>query len=75
MAGQVNTANIMAQRYRLLNALGGGGIGLVYRVLDRLTGHVVALKRMTNPRPNSATAAPNAGAQLSTRMLREKQVA
>jgi len=34
-------------RYRLLNLLGAGGMGSIYRAFDRLTGETVALKRVT----------------------------
>ncbi len=41
--------NILGQRYRLLNILGAGGMGCVYRAIDRLTGQVLALKRVLVP--------------------------
>ena len=37
---------LVGHRYEVINALGHGGMGLVYRALDRLTGRVVTLKRL-----------------------------
>lgn len=39
----------LGQRYHLLNLLGEGGMGRVYRAIDRLTGQVLALKRVLVP--------------------------
>jgi len=40
---------VIANRYRVISQLGAGGMGKVYRVLDRLTGKPAALKRVNVP--------------------------
>lgn len=40
---------LLGGRYQVLNELGHGGMGIVYRALDRLTGEVVTLKRLRIP--------------------------
>lgn len=40
---------IIGNRYQLLEELGKGGMGVVYRAQDRLTGDVVAVKRVLAP--------------------------
>jgi len=39
-------ANIIAKRYTSMSKLGAGGMGSVFRVVDRLTGNHVALKQV-----------------------------
>jgi serine/threonine protein kinase/tetratricopeptide (TPR) repeat protein len=44
----VNTAppTISGGRYQIIGSLGAGAMGIVYRALDKLTGHYVALKQV-----------------------------
>jgi tetratricopeptide (TPR) repeat protein len=37
----------IGRRYRILNEIGGGGMGKVFRALDRLTNNIVALKQVS----------------------------
>src|SRR5437870_5338921 len=46
----INVASpLVGKRYLVQDRLGQGGMGTVYRVLDRLTGQVAALKQVSVP--------------------------
>ena len=45
-SGSDSAYSLIGGRYELINELGHGGFGSVYRALDRLTGRVLTIKRM-----------------------------
>src|ERR687884_72989 len=47
---------LLGGRYGVLNEIGSGGMGTVYRAVDRATGHVVTLKRIRAGAPDNAAA-------------------
>jgi len=48
-SSEVTTPQIVGSRYQIINRIGAGGMGIVYRATDRLNGKVVALKQVTTP--------------------------
>jgi tetratricopeptide (TPR) repeat protein len=53
-------ATLLGGRYQILNQIGRGGMGTVYRALDRLSGRVVTLKRLRVP-PGSGSGGSSDG--------------
>jgi eukaryotic-like serine/threonine-protein kinase len=52
MDNQQSAKQLKGNRYEILNKIGEGGMGAVYRVADRLTGMIVALKQVTTAAEN-----------------------
>lgn len=44
---KLTTQSLIAHRYHLIEKLGQGGMGIVFRALDRLDNSIVALKQVT----------------------------
>src|SRR5262245_15090756 len=61
---------LLAGRYQVLNQLGRGSMGTVYRALDRLTGRVVTIKRLHVP-SHASSASAGSGSDVRLELARE----
>src|SRR5688572_10959828 len=48
-SGDVRSGDVVAERFEVQGRAGAGGMGVVYRAIDRLTGATVALKVLHDP--------------------------
>src|SRR5689334_5755368 len=70
----VSTSLLNDQRYHLLDQIGAGSMGVVYRALDRLTDHPVALKKVgIRPDPSARGKQPVVSQDLRLALAHEFQ--
>ncbi|MCX4489632.1 protein kinase [Streptomyces anulatus] len=63
--------SVIDERFELLERLGGGGMGLVWRARDMVLHRDVALKEVRPPDPELLRSRPDAAEMLRKRVLRE----
>src|SRR5688572_127096 len=68
------TPALIGKRYQVQDTIGTGGMGAVYRALDRLTGQHVALKQLVVPLEYLEMMSRSWGENLRLSLMREFQL-
>ena len=72
MLSEQTTSSLIGKRYELHDTIGHGGMGVVYRAIDRLTGQHVALKRVIgDDSPNFMDTADGGGSNFRLALAQE----